>query len=151
VQIPPDWSEFISLLLLHRVRFLIVAAHALAANGRRRATQNIDFWVEPDHDNAIRRCKALAAFGLQGLAGAAEELAQPNKMATLGRPPLRIDVMTSIDGVIFEEAWAERVEAQFGEHAVLFLSRRHLIENKLATGRTKDRLDVELLNEGDSS
>jgi hypothetical protein len=151
VQIPPDWSEFISLLLSHRVRFLIVGAHALAANGRPRATQDIDFWVEPDQGNATRLCDALAAFGFQGLAGAAEEFAQPNKMATLGRPPLRIDVMTSIDGVDFSEAWADRLEADFGEHAVPFLSRRHLIENKLATGRTKDRLDVELLIEGDSA
>jgi hypothetical protein len=149
VRLPPDWSEFISLLFAHRVRFLIVGAHALAANGRPRATQDLDIWVEPTPDNAERICAALIAFGFAGLGSAAAEFAQPNRMATLGRPPLRIDVMTSIDGVAFGDAWAERLEAPFGAQTVAFLGRRLLIENKLATGRTKDRLDVELLREGE--
>jgi hypothetical protein len=151
VKLPPDWSEFISLLFAHRVRFLIVGAHALAANGRPRATQDLDVWVEPTSENAQRIGAALVAFGFPALGSAISEFAQPNRMATLGRPPLRIDVMTSIDGVAFDDAWAERLEAPFGEQTVAFLGRRLLIENKLATGRTKDRLDVELLREGDDS
>jgi hypothetical protein len=106
VKLPPDWSEFISLLFVHRVRFLIVGAHALAANGRPRATQDLDIWVEPTPENAERICAALTEFGFAGLGTAAAEFAQPNRMATLGRPPLRIDVMTSIDGVAFDDAWA---------------------------------------------
>jgi hypothetical protein len=150
VKLPPDWNEFISLLFVHRVRFLIVGAHALAANGRPRATQDLDIWVEPTPANAERICAALTAFGFVALGAAKAEFAQPNRMATLGRPPLRIDVMTSIDGVSFEDAWEERLEAPFGDHAVAFLGRRLLIENKLSTGRTKDRLDVELLREGEA-
>ncbi len=116
------------MLFAHHVRFLIVGAHALAANGRPRATQDLHIWVEPTSENA-----------------------QPNRMATLGRPPLRINVMTSIDGVAFADGWAERLEAPFGAQTVGFLGRRLLIENKLCTGRTKDRLDVELLREGDDA
>jgi hypothetical protein len=149
VRLPPDWNEFIALLFAHHVRFLIVGAHALAANGRPRATQDLDIWVEPTPENSQRICDALTSFGFGDLGSATAEFAQPNRMATLGRPPLRIDVMTSIDGVTFGDAWAERLEAPFGEHTVAFLGRRHLIENKLATGRVKDRLDVELLREGE--
>jgi hypothetical protein len=149
VKLPPDWSEFIGLLFAHRVRFLIVGAHALAANGRPRATQDLDVWVEPTSENARRVCEALTESGFVELGSAQAEFAEPNRMATLGRPPLRIDVMTSIDGVVFAEAWAERLDAPFGEHSVGFLGRRQLVANKLATGRTKDRLDVELLREGE--
>lgn len=150
MKLPQDWNEFIGLLCAHHVRFLIVGAHALAANGRPRATQDLDIWVEPTPSNAERVCQALTDFGFSKLGEALGEFAQPNRLATLGRVPLRIDVMTSIDGVEFSEAWAERLEAPFGEHAVMFLGRRLLVQNKLATGRTKDRLDVELLREGET-
>jgi hypothetical protein len=63
VKLPQDWSEFISLLFAHRVRFLIVGAHALAANGRPRATQDLDIWVEPTRENAEGACRALAELG----------------------------------------------------------------------------------------
>lgn len=148
--LPQDWSEFIDLLFAHQVRFLIVGAHALAANGRPRATQDLDIWVEPTAENANRICRALAEFGFTSLGNAQEEFAQPDRLATLGRIPLRIDVMTSIDGVEFGEAWNERIEAPFGRHAVAFLGRRLLVKNKLATGRVKDRLDIALLEEGES-
>ena len=94
MKLPPDWSEFISLLFAHRVRFLIVGAHALAANGRPRATQDLTFGLEPTSENAERIGAALVAFGFPALGAATAEFAQPNRMATLGRPPLRIDAMT---------------------------------------------------------
>jgi hypothetical protein len=102
VKLPPDWSEFISLLFAHRVRFLVVGAHALAANGRPRATQD---WT----CGSSRRQKTRSELARPWLPsvpalGSTSEFAQPNRMATLGRPPLRIDVMTSIDGVAFDDA-----------------------------------------------
>ena len=93
MKLPPDWSEFIALLAAHRVRFLIVGAHALAANGRPAATQDIDFWVEPTPDNARRLCAALGDFGCTDLAvpflGREEFLR--NKRAS-GRPKDLADV-----------------------------------------------------------
>ncbi len=115
MKLPPDWSEFISLLCAHRVRFLIVGAHALAAHGRPRATQHIDFWVEPTKENATRLYAALGAFGFPALATAVDEFSTPERMATLGRPSLRIDVMTSVDGLTFPEAWNERLVVEFGD------------------------------------
>ena len=148
MKLPPDWSEFIGLLAAHRVRYLIVGAHALAANGRPRATQDIDVWVEPTAANAARLCAALADFGFTDLAEAVDQFATPGRMATLGNPPLRIDIMTSIDGVAFDEGWAGRLEARLDEHTVPFLGREQLIRNKQASGRPKDLADIALLTEG---
>lgn len=149
MKLPPDWSEFIGLLAAHSVRYLVVGAHALAANGRPRATQDIDIWVEPTKTNAARLCAALDDFGFTDLATAVDEFATPEKMATLGNAPLRIDIMTSIDGVAFEEGWAGRLEAKLGEHVVPFLGREQFLANKRASGRPKDLADIALLTEGD--
>src|SRR5690606_27466704 len=89
--------EFIGLLIDHRERFLIVGAHAVAANGRPRATQALDVWVEPTRANAERLCEALRKFGFDALGDAVEEFSSPERMASLGNYPMRVDVMTSID------------------------------------------------------
>ncbi|HEX7479189.1 MAG TPA: hypothetical protein VF331_15395 [Polyangiales bacterium] len=151
VKLPPDWSEFIGCLSSHRVRFLIVGAHALAANGRPRATQDIDFLVEPTQANARRLGAALADFGFAALAQQWREFAKPDRMATLGEPPLRIDVMTTITGVTFAAAWKGRLRASTGAHEIGYLGRRELEQNKQATGRAKDRADLALLAETDDS
>jgi hypothetical protein len=131
------------------VRFLIVGAHALAANGRPRATQDIDFWVEPSEANAKRLGIALAEFGFSELAVQWREFTKPDRMATLGEPPLRIDIMTTITGVSFAAAWKGRLRASFGDHEIGYLGRRELEQNKSATGRAKDRADLALLAEVD--
>jgi hypothetical protein len=148
MQLPSEWKELIGLLCSHRVRFLVVGAHALAANGRPRATGDLDFWVEPTRANAKRLGRAIREFGFEGLAAEAAEFAHPDRMATLGVPPLRIDVMTSITGVAFKRAWPNRITAKFGRHEIGFLGREDLLENKRASGRPKDLADVALLLEG---
>lgn len=144
---PQDWIEFFGLFTSHGVRFLIVGAHALAVHGRPRATQDIDVWVDPTPENAKRVCAALVEFGFAELGDAAAEFATPGRMVTLGNPPLRIDVMTSISGVDFASAWESRVETEFCSARVCVLGRAAFVTNKLASGRPKDRLDVELLAE----
>jgi hypothetical protein len=148
MKLPPDWSEFIGLLCSHHVRFLIVGAHALAANGRPRATQDLDIWVQPTVANAKRLSKALADFGFTALSKQVTEFSMPDRMATLGRPPLQIDIMTSVTGVAFARAYQHRLVARFGRHAVGFLGQPELLVNKLASGRPKDLADVALLLEG---
>jgi hypothetical protein len=147
MELPPDWSAFIESLSSHRVRFLVVGAHALAAIGRPRATQDIDFFVEPTKANARRLGAALADFGYPALAREWARFAEPDRMATLGTAPLRIDVMTSISGVTFREAWKGRLKARLGRFEVGFLGRAQFIANKRASGRTKDLLDIALLEE----
>ena len=148
MDLPRDWSEFFRLLNSNRVRYLVVGAHALAANGRPRATADLDIFVEPTPKNARAIAAALGAFGFRALASEIEAFATPDRMATLGRPPLRIDVMTSITGVTFAQGWRTRKAGKMGRHRVFFLGKAMLIRNKRASGRPKDLLDVALLEEG---
>ncbi|MEO6028953.1 MAG: hypothetical protein ABIR79_18980 [Candidatus Binatia bacterium] len=145
--LPPEWSEFIGLLCGARVRFLIVGAHALAVHGRPRATGDLDLFVDATPENAARLAGALKAFGFAALARKTKELATPDRMVTLGRPPLRIDVMTSISGVSFAEAWRGRRTVHFGPHRVGVLGRAQFERNKRASGRPQDLLDLQLLGE----
>jgi hypothetical protein len=149
MKLPPDWSEFIGLLNAHGVRYLVVGAHALAANGRPRATQDIDLLVEPTPQNTERLGKALHEFGFAELAQEAHQFTEPDRMATLGNPPLRIDIMSTISGVSFDEAFDGRLVAKFGDHEVGFLGREAFIKNKRASGRPKDLADIALLEEID--
>jgi hypothetical protein len=149
MKLPPEWSELIGSLLSRRVRFLIVGAHALAAHGRPRATQDLDILVEPTKANAKRLGNALADFGYPELAREWASFANRDRMATLGREPLRVDIMTSISGVDFATAWAGRVKTKYGRFTLGLLGRKELITNKRAAGRTKDLLDIALLEEID--
>jgi hypothetical protein len=150
MDLPLDWDEFFGLFNSNRVRYLVVGAHALAANGRPRATADLDIFVEPTTKNARAVVAALTAFGYRALAKEVGAFATPDRMATLGRPPLRIDIMTSITGVTFAEAWKSKLSGKMGSHAVFFLGKKALIRNKVASGRAKDLLDVSLLSEGDA-
>jgi len=145
--LPPDWNEFIGLLNAKKVRYLIVGAHALAANGRPRATQDLDVFVQLTTANISRLASALRAFGFVELADECGRFEQPERMATLGKPPLRIDIMNHIDGVSFADAWRGRLISQFGDHQVGFLGLEQLRANKLASGRAKDLADVALMEE----
>src|SRR5215470_9632826 len=109
MNLPPDWNELIESLLSHRVRFLVVGAHALAAHGRPRATQDLDLFVDPTESNAKRLGAALAEFGYPALAREWKKFTDRDRMATLGREPLRVDIMTSISGVDFASAWKHRL------------------------------------------
>lgn len=148
MKLPPDWNELIGLLCAERVRFVVVGAHALAAHGRPRATGDLDILIEPTAPNARRLGKALEAFGFSALARQADRFTERDRMATLGREPLRIDLMTSISGVSFARAWKGRLTVRFGRHRVGILGRREFVANKRAAGRAKDLLDLALLREG---
>jgi hypothetical protein len=149
VRFPPDWSELIGLLSAHRVRFLIVGAHALAIAGRPRATQDLDLFVEPTVENAERLGAALEEFGFSQLSRESHRFAEPERMARLGSPPLQIDIMTSIAGLSFQDAWNDRQTVAVGTTKAAVLSRQSLLTNKRAAGRAKDLADIALLLESD--
>lgn len=129
------------------VEFVVVGAHALAAHGHVRGTKDLDVWVRPNPTNAQRVLCALAAFGAP-LADLTEaDLSRPGIVFQIGIEPVRIDVLTSIDGVTFEEAWPNRIQAPFGDQIVSVLSRADLVRNKRASGRLRDLADLERLGE----
>jgi len=104
-------------------------------------------FVAPTDINARRIIAALADFGLPLSPLTWEDLASPGKAVQLGCPPLRIDIITAIDGVSFEDAWSRRVDSRYGDQPVHFISREDLIANKRASGRKQDLLDLETLTE----
>jgi hypothetical protein len=144
----PDWKEFLRLLIRHGARFLVIGGHAVAANGRPRFTADLDVFVRPSLANARRIGNAITEFGFVGYGREWRQLAKPDKMMFLGRLPMRIDVLTSISGVSFAEAWRGRIVATTDIGPVPVLGMVELRKNKLASGRAKDLLDLALLDEG---
>jgi hypothetical protein len=141
----PDFRDLLAAFNAHGVEYLVVGAHALAAHGHVRATKDLDVWVRPHADNAPRVLAALRDFGAPLHDLVEDDLSRPGLVFQIGVAPVRIDVITAIDGVEFDDAWPARLEARFGGLPVAVLSREHLIANKKATGRLQDRADVERL------
>lgn len=140
-----DFKDLLSTFNDHGVEYLVVGGHALAAHGLIRATKDLDVFVRPHPDNAPRVFRALAAFGAPLADLTVADLEQPGLIFQIGLPPVRVDVLTAIDAVRFDEAYAARVEAELGGVSVPVISRRHLIANKKSAGRKQDLADVEWL------
>ena len=140
-----DFRDLLSEFNEHQVEYLVVGAHALAAHGHVRATKGLDLWVRPDAANAGRVMAALKAFGAPLEDVNEKDFAGPGLIFQIGVPPVRVDVLTSIDGVSFGEAWPARLTANFAGLTVPVLSRQHLIQNKRTSGRTQDLADIERL------
>jgi hypothetical protein len=146
VELNHDWTEFLSLLISKRVRFVLVGGHAVAAHGEPRLTEDLDVFVEPTLANAKRLREALTDFGFGDAVPASEDLARPGSIWMLGRKPWRIDVLTKIDGVTFAQAWRGRVKLAFERGTVSVIGRKELIANKRASARDKDLRDVAMLD-----
>lgn len=153
VQLNSDFRDMLAALLDAAATFLVVGAHAMAVHGVPRATGDIDLWVRPDPENAERVLAALTEFGapVEAMGLTLDDLAKPGTVYQIGLPPRRVDILTEIDGVSFEEAWQSRVIEEVSGLDVPFLSRETLLRNKKASGRTKDLADVELLERHDRS
>jgi hypothetical protein len=147
----PDFRDMLSCLKDEGVEFIVVGAYALAAHGFPRATGDIDVWVKNTPENAQRVMNALAKFGAPLAGLTAEDFTSPDMVLQLGVEPSRIDLLTGIDGVGFDEAWQGRVGVTVGELEIDVLSKADLLRNKLATGRDKDQGDIVWLekNQGD--
>lgn len=140
-----DFVEMLSALSAAGARFLIVGAHALAAHGVPRATGDLDIWVQATPANAARVLGALHQFGAPLFDLTADDLCAKDTVFQIGLPPSRIDILTGISGVVFDEAWDRRMEIPIGDLMVGTIGRADFIANKKATGRPKDLLDLELL------
>lgn len=138
-----DFEELFACLRRQNVRAVVVGGYAVAFHGQPRFTKDIDVFVEPTPENAERLMAALTDFGFGGLGLTASDFASPGKIVQLGVAPNRVDLLTTIDGVTFDEAWQGRVPGRYGEEAVDYIGRAELIRNKRASGRPQDLLDIE--------
>ena len=138
-----DLREFVGLLNANEVEYLVVGAFALAFHGISRYTADLDLLIRPTQQNAERILKTLSQFGFGSLPIEASDLQVPDHVVQLGRNPDRIDLLTSISGVTFEEAWVTRSEGSLEGTPVRYIGLAALIRNKESTGRAQDRVDVE--------
>lgn len=139
----PDFRDLLAAFNAEGVDYLVVGAHALAVHGLVRATKDLDIWVRPSPDNAAKVIRALSTFGapLHGLT--ASDLSGPDTVFQIGLPPVRVDVMTAIQGVEFTDAWEGRVKTRFAGEPANVLSLQDLLQNKRTAGRLQDLADIE--------
>ena len=140
-----DLREFLALLNSNRVEYLVVGAFAVAYHGFPRYTGDLDLFVRPSPDNSRRVLDALSQFGFGGLGIQAADLQCPGRVVQLGVRPNRIDLLTAISGVSFEDAWTTREVADLDGTPTQFIGRGALLRNKESTGRAKDLGDAEEL------
>ncbi|HEU0143538.1 MAG TPA: nucleotidyltransferase [Nitrososphaera sp.] len=137
-----DFKDMLSCLKDEEVDFIIVGAYALAAHGFPRATGDIDIWVRNSFENAQKIMRALTKFGAPVSHLSEEDFTAPDVIVQLGVEPCRIDLLTGIDGVGFDEAWQNKVSIIIDDLEIDILSKEDLLRNKLATGRDKDQGDI---------
>jgi len=138
----PDFVAMLVALSEESAEFLLVGAHALAAHGIPRATADLDLFVRPTTRNAPRVLKALKRFGAPLFDLSVQDLCRPDVVFQFGNPPLRIDLLTGISGVSFEEAWKDRIVTHIARVQVAVIGLEALIRNKQAAARPKDLVDV---------
>jgi len=145
MEVQQDFKELFELFNTHDVEYLIVGGYALAFHGAPRYTGDIDIFIKPDIENARKIIKVLDIFGF-GTAGlTTNDFTTKDQVVQLGAPPVRVDILTSISGVTWNEAKADRIVGKYGDTKVWYIGREHFIQNKRATGRMKDYADIEAL------
>jgi hypothetical protein len=145
----PDHHDMLAALADAGAAYLLVGAHALAVHGHPRATGDLDVWVRRTPANAARVLRALRAFGAPLAGVTASDFLTPDLVVQIGVAPHRVDLLTAVDGLTFEEAWPDRLVIDLDGLAVPVVSRAHLIRTKRATGRPQDLADVARLEADD--
>ncbi len=142
-----DFKELLRLFNAYQVKYLVVGGYAVIKYTEPRFTKDLDLWVDATSENAVAIYEALLVFGapLEGMS--ADDFAHEGYFYQMGIPPVRVDILMSIKGVSFSEAWPNRVETDFDGIAVWFIAREDLIRAKVASGRPQDLIDAELLRQ----
>jgi hypothetical protein len=145
MEVQQDFRDLLELFNKHKVDYLIVGAYALGFHGAPRYTGDLDVLVKPDPVNARRIMQALDEFGFGSVGLVAADFEEQGRVVQLGFPPVRVDIITSITGVTWEQARQGRVEGHFGDVVVHFLGRDEFVTNKRSLGRKKDLADLEAI------
>lgn len=147
MDVQSDFKELLELFNSHGVEYLIVGGYALAYHGVPRYTGDIDLFVRPTADNANRIMAALGEFGFGSVGLTTRDFATSGNVVQLGVPPVRVDIVTSLSGVSWEQAHDGRVGGDYGGIPVFFIGRDEFVANKRAVGRKRDLADLEALGE----
>jgi hypothetical protein len=147
MEVQPDFRDLLELFNKHRVELLLVGGYALAFHGVPRYTGDLDIFVHASSANAMRIMAALDEFGFGSMGLTPEDFKQENTVIQLGVPPVRVDIITSLTGISWNDAHANRVLGKYGEVSVCYIGRKELIANKKAMSRLKDLADLEALGE----
>jgi len=147
MEVQPDFKELLELLNAHKAEFIIVGAYALAFHGVPRFTGDIDIFVKPAPENAEKILAALEEFGFVSLNLTISDFQDPDKVVQLGIAPVRVDLITSLTAVSWQEAFSGKVQGTYGDVPVYYLGRKEFLSNKKALGRKKDLADIEALGE----
>ena len=147
MEIQRDFSELLALFGEHEVEYAVVGGYALAFHGVPRTTGDLDILVRPCRENAERILRALAEFGFGSLDLQVSDFTHPDRVVQLGRPPVRVDLLTSLSGVSWEQVAVGLVRGNCGAASVPFIGRAEFVANKRATSRRKDLADLEALGE----
>lgn len=145
IVLPPDFKEFLSLLRVHGVRYLMIGGYAVGYHGYPRATDDLDIWIAVHPDNAARMATVLRDFGFDLPNVSADIFLQDKHVVRMGIAPMRIDITTTISGVSFDECYAERIVDIIDGVEVDLINLHYLKANKQASGRYKDLNDLEHL------
>jgi hypothetical protein len=145
IVLPLDFKEFLSLLNVRQVRYLLIGGYAVGYHGYPRATNDMDVWIAVSPENATRMTAVLREFGFDTPELSANLFLQEKRIVRMGIPPMRIEITTGISGVNFDECYTERIVDTIDDVQVNIISLRRLKENKKASGRYKDLNDLENL------
>lgn len=148
IELPSDFSALLAEFAASEVDYLLVGGYAVMAHGFTRATEGFDLWVRPSLENARRVWSTLQRFGAPTADWALSDFHTPGQVMYFGRKPFRIDLLTTISGADFKQAWENRHEVVMDGLAVPVIGRAELIANKRASGRDKDLLDARYLETG---
>ena len=147
MEVQQDFRDLLALFNKHKVDYIIVGAYALGFHGAPRYTGDLDVFVRADPVNSDSIMQALQEFGFGSVGLTAADFEEKGKVVPLGFPPVRVDIITSLTGVSWEQACSGRVKGQFGDLAVYYIGRDDFIANKRALGRKKDLADLEAIGE----
>jgi len=147
MKLQKDFKELLEWFNARGVEYLVVGGYALAFHGAPRATGGMDLFIRPDPDNARRVVASLRDFGFSSSSLSKEDFEVSDRITQIGVPPIRVDLITGIDGVTWQEAWAGKTPGAYGDVPVNFIGRAQFVANKRAAGRIKDLADIEALGE----
>jgi hypothetical protein len=145
LELPPDFKEFLSLLHVHGVEYLLIGAYAVGYHGYARATRDMDVWIAATPENADRVIVSLKEFGFDTPELTAELVLRSDNILRMGEEPMRIEILISASGVDFDDCYSNRVIDKIDGVEVNLISLKHLKMNKKASGRFKDLADIEHL------